>query len=261
MGGDEDWIMKMLAQGEGIIVSEVYATRRGLKQGDRVSLTFNGIQHAWQVLALYRDYRTGGGVVFIDLERFQQVYKDQRIGGANLFVMPGTDPRAVRSDLLKRFGVQYALSIAIGKELRENVLKVFDETFSITYVLMFIALVVAALGVATTLSLLIRERRRQLGMIMAVGGSPSQVRLMVMLEALLMGGVGHIVGMGCGLVLSYLLIYVVNKQSFGWTFLYKMPPWTGLLSFVLISLTAMVAAIPPANAASRINLAELLKGQ
>jgi putative ABC transport system permease protein len=261
MGGDEDWIMKMLAQGEGIIVSEVYATRRGLKQGDRVSLTFNGIQHAWQVLALYRDYRTGGGVVFIDLERFQQVYKDQRIGGANLFVMPGTDPRAVRSDLLKRFGVQYALSIAIGKELRENVLKVFDETFSITYVLMFIALVVAALGVATTLSLLIRERRRQLGMIMAVGGSPSQVRLMVMLEALLMGGVGHIVGMGCGLVLSYLLIYVVNKQSFGWTFLYEMPPWTGLLSFVLISLTAMVAAIPPANAASRINLAELLKGQ
>jgi putative ABC transport system permease protein len=209
---------------------------------------------------VYRDYRTGGGVLFIDLKKFQEIYKDQRIGGVNLFLKPGADPHAVRSDLLKLFGMQYALAIAIGKDLRENVLTVFDETFSITYVLMFIALLVAALGVATTLSLLIRERRRQLGMIMAVGGSPGQIRLMVVLEALLMGGAGHIVGMGCGLVLSYLLIFVVNKQSFGWTFLYEVPPWTGFISFMLILLTAVLAAIPPANAASRINLAELLKG-
>lgn len=260
MEGDEDRIMKALIRGEGVIVSEVYATRRDVKQGDRITITFGGIHHEWEVLALYRDYRTGGGVVFIDLERFQDIYGDQRIGGVNLFLKPGTDPHAFRSDLLRLFGTRYALAIGIGKDLRENVLTVFDETFSITYVLMFIALLVAALGVATTLSLLIRERRRQLGMIMAVGGTPSQVRLMVILEAVFMGGAGHIVGVGCGLVLSYLLIFVVNRQSFGWTFVYEVPPWTGVVSFALILLAAVLAAIPPANAASRINLAELLKG-
>jgi putative ABC transport system permease protein len=241
-------------------VSEVYATRRGLKRGDRLALTFGGIRHAWEILAVYRDYRTGGGVVYIDLKRFQEVYGDDRIGGVNLFLKPGADPHEVRSDLMKRFGLQYALSSVVGEDLRKNVLIVFDETFSITYVLMFIALLVAALGVATTLSLLIRERRRQLGMIMAVGGSAGQVRLMVIVEAFLMGAAGHIIGMGCGLVLSYLLIFVINKQSFGWTFLYKMPPWTGVISFVLIIMAAILAAIPPANAASRVNLAELLKG-
>lgn len=261
MGGNENKIMQRLIQGNGVIVSEVYATRRGLRKGDRLALVFGGIRHTWEVLAIYRDYRTGRGVVYIDLRTFQEVYKDQRVGGVNLFLKPGKDPQRVRSDLLKHFGAQYALSIAIGRDLRKNILMVFDETFSITYVLMFIALFVAALGVATTLSLLIRERRRQLGLIMAVGGSPRQVRLMVVLEALLMGGAGHIVGVGCGLVLSYLLIFVVNKQSFGWTFLYEVPPWTGFISFVLILLTAVLAAIPPANAASRISLAELLKGQ
>jgi putative ABC transport system permease protein len=260
MGGDEDRVMEKLIQGRGVIVSEVYATRRGLRRGDRLALTFGGIRQAWEILAVYRDYRTGGGVVFLDLERFQEVYGDHRIGGVNLFLKPGTDPQEVRSDLLKRFGLQYALSSVVGKDLRKNVLIVFDETFSITYVLMFIALLVAALGVATTLSLLIRERRRQLGMIMAVGGSAGQVRLMVVVEAFLMGAAGHIIGMGCGLVLSYLLIFVINKQSFGWTFLYKMPPWTGVISFVLIIVAAILAAIPPANAASRVNLAELLKG-
>ena len=97
-------------------------------------------------------------------------------------------------------------------------------------------------------------------MMMAVGGTAGQVRLMVIVEAFLMGAAGHIIGMGCGLVLSYVLIFVVNKQSFGWTFLYKMPPWTGVTSFVLIIVAAILAAIPPANTASRVNLAELLKG-
>ncbi len=261
MGGDEQHVMEKLIQGKGVIVSEVYASRRGLKKGDQLTLTFGGNRHTWDVLALYRDYRTGGGVVYIDLAMFREIYKDQRVGGVNLFLKPGADPHAVRSDLLRRFDSQYALSVAIGKDLRKNILTVFDETFSITYVLMFIALLVAALGVATTLSLLIRERRRQLGMIMAVGGNPGQIRLMVVLEALLMGSAGHIVGMGCGLMLSYLLIFVVNKQSFGWTFLYEVPPWTGFISFMLILLAAVLAAIPPANAASRISLAELLKGQ
>jgi putative ABC transport system permease protein len=261
MGGNEDYIMERLIRGKGVIVSEVYATRRGLKPGDRLTLAFGGIPHTWDVLGVYRDYRTGGGVIFIDINTFQEIYADHRIGGVNLFLRPGADPHLFRSNLLKRFGSQYTLAIAIGGNLRQSVLKVFDETFSITYVLMFIALLVAALGVATTLSLLIRERRRQLGMILAVGGSPGQVRLMVVLEALLMGAAGHIVGMGCGLVLSYLLIFVINKQSFGWTFLYEVPPWTGLISFILVLLTAILAAIPPANTASRVNLAELLKGQ
>jgi putative ABC transport system permease protein len=261
MGGDEDRVMEKLIQGQGVIVSEVYATRRGIESGDRLTLTFGGTRHTWDVLAVYRDYRTGGGVVYIDLGIFQEIYGDNRIGGVNLFLNPGADPHGVRSDLLKRFGSRYALSVAIGGDLRKNVLTVFDETFSITYVLMFIALLVAALGVATTLSLLIRERRRQLGMIMAVGGSPGQVRLMVVLEAFLMGSAGHVIGMGCGLILSYLLIFVINKQSFGWTFLYEVPPWTGLISFILIVLTAMLAAVPPANAASRVNLAGLLKGE
>jgi len=261
MGGDEVEVMGKLLQGKGVIVSEVYANRRGLRAGDRVTLAFGGIHQSWDLLAVYRDYRTGGGVVFVDIDAFQEVYKDDRIGGINLFLKPGADPHIVRSDLVKRFGLKYALAGAIGNELREDIFKVFDETFSITYVLMFIALLVAALGVATTLSLLIRERRKQLGTIMAVGGRPGQVRLMVVLEAFLMGGAGHVIGMGCGLFLSYFLIFVVNKQSFGWTFLYEVPPWTVVTSFILILFAAALAAIPSANKASRVNLAELLKTQ
>jgi putative ABC transport system permease protein len=261
MGGDEPRIMEKLVQGKGVIISEVYATRTGLGPGDRLELPFGGVQRGWEVLGIFRDYRTGGGVIFVDLDSFQRVYNEPHIGGANLFVKAGSSPHTVRADLLRLFGDKYALSIAMGDELRQDIIKVFDDTFSITYVLMAIALLVAALGVATTLSLLIRERRRQLGLMMAVGATLGQIRRMVLLEALFMGMAGYMVGIGCGLVLSYFLIFVINRQSFGWTFVYHMPPWTLLVSFVLILLAAALAAIPPARAAARVNLAELLKGE
>ena len=261
MGGDEAWIMERLLNGRGVIISEVHATRTGLAPGDRLVLSLGGIDKAWEILGVFRDYRTGGGVVFMDLRSFQAVYQDTRIGGANLFLKPGADSQVVKGDLLNRFDTEYALTITIGEVLREDIIKVFDDTFSITYVLMGIALLVAALGVATTLSLLIRERHGQLGLMMAVGATLGQIRRMVVLEAFFMGVAGQIVGMGCGLVLSYFLIFVVNKQSFGWTFVYQVPPWTMAVSFVLILLAAVLAALPPARAASRVNLAELLKGE
>jgi putative ABC transport system permease protein len=261
MGGDEAWIMERLLKGQGVIISEVHATRTGLGPGDRLRLSLGGWDQAWDILGVFRDYRTGGGVVFMDLGAFQAVYHDGRMGGANLFLTPGADPLAVKRDLLNRFHNKYAIAIAIGEVLRGDIIKVFDDTFSITYVLMAIALLVAALGVATTLSLLIRERHGQLGLMMAVGATLGQIRRMVVLEAFFMGVAGQIVGMGCGLVLSYFLIFVVNKESFGWTFVYRMPPWTIVVSFVLILLAAVLAAVPPAKAASRVNLAELLKGE
>ncbi len=261
MGGDETRIMESLVKGEGVIISEVYANRTGLEAGDLMALSLGGIGKKWEVLGVFRDYRTGGGVVFMNLKAFQEVYQEPRIGGANLFLKPGADPETVKQQLLAQFGTRYALSIAIGKTLRRDIIKVFDDTFSITYVLMAIALFVAALGVATTLSLLVRERRRQLGVLMAVGATLGQIRRMVLLEASFMGIAGHTVGIGCGLMLSYFLIFVINKESFGWTFLYRMPLWTVVISFVLILLAAVSAAVPPANAASRVNLAELLKGE
>jgi putative ABC transport system permease protein len=259
--GDEASIMERLIQGRGVIISEVYATRTGLGRGDHLTLSIGGVHRHWEILGAFRDYRTGGGVVFLALSAFQEAYGKPPIGGVNLFVKEGASPHTMKNDLLNRFGSQYALSIAVGDELRREIIKVFDDTFSITYVLMAIALLVAALGVATTLSLLIRERRRQLGLMFSLGATLRQVRKMIVLEALLMGIAGHIVGMGCGLVLSYFLIFVVNKQSFGWTFVFQIPPWTILASFVLILLAAVLASVPPARGAARVNLAELLKGE
>jgi putative ABC transport system permease protein len=152
------------------------------------------------------------------------------------------------------------LEMMEGRRLREAIVRIFDETFAITTVLLLISLVVAALGIATTLAVLVLQRRRQLNTIRAVGGSARQLRRMIFWEAGFMVIVGQAAGLACGFILSTLLIFVVNRQSFGWTFLYRVD-WTALLTALpLIFGAALLAALPAVNLALRGSPATLLRG-
>ncbi len=148
----------------------------------------------------------------------------------------------LRNDIINHMGAY--VDLYSGKALRRAVLRIFDETFAVTTVLLMIALVIAALGIATTLTVLVLERSRQLNTLFAVGASYQQIRSMIFWEASLMVVIGEICGIVCGFILSYLLVFVVNKQSFGWTFLYGVD-WPALgASVPLIILTALAAALP-----------------
>ena len=119
----------------------------------------------------------------------------------------------------------------------------------------------AALGIATTLAVLVLQRSRQLNTIRAVGASAGQLRRMILWEAGLIVLAGQAAGLVCGFILSYLLIFVVNRQSFGWTFIYRVD-WHALLpALPLISVAALLAALPAVRLALRGSPAMLLRGE
>jgi len=120
-------------------------------------------------------------------------------------------------------------------------------------------LCVAGLGIATTLTVLVMERSRQLNTLVAVGAGHGQLRRMVFWEAILMVAAGEAIGLISGFCLSWLLIYVINPQSFGWTFLYRVDWFALMVSLPVILATALVAAIPAAQGVIRLSPAGVLK--
>ena len=104
-------------------------------------------------------------------------------------------------------------------------MQVFDRTFSITWALEAVAILVAMLGAANSLLALVLDRRRELGLLRYLGASTGQIRGMILTEAAFLGLFAAILGLALGFALSLLLIFVVNKQSFGWTIQFH-PPWT-----------------------------------
>ena len=134
--------------------------------------------------------------------------------------------------------------------LRAEVLRIFDATFAITYALEAIAIFVAIMGVATTLLTLVLERREELAMLRLVGAGRAQIRRMVVLEAAMLGVVSQALGLAVGVVLSVILIYVINVQSFGWTIQFDLPIWFLVRSTVLVAVATAVAGLYPARVAT-----------
>lgn len=260
--GDPDHVRTLLKQGKGVVISEVFSNRTGLTAGDRFRARIESSLVELPVLGIIRDYRTQGGVVFYSLSQFKMRYHDVQWGGCRIFLKDRTKDletavASLKNKFIRRWGD--TLEIISGHALRNTILRVFDETFAITTVLLLIALAIAALGIATTLTVLVLERSKQLNTLYAVGADFGQIRSMILWEAAFMVLAGELAGIICGFILSYILVYVINRQSFGWTFLYEVD-WGALaMSLPLIILTALAAAYPAIKMVFRESPAMLLR--
>jgi putative ABC transport system permease protein len=256
--GRTEAIRPALVGGKGVVVSEVFANRTGLGVGDTFEADLGRQKIRWPILGVIRDYRTQGGVVFADLGALTEQVPDAGWTGVRFFLNQGAEGvEKLRQELIARCGDR--LDMVTGAALRQSILRVFDETFAVTTVLLLVALAVAALGITTTLTVLVLERTRQLNTLLALGGSRGQIRRMIFTEAAFLVTVGEAAGLACGFLLSYLLIYVINRQSFGWTFIYRVD-WAALgFSVPLIVVTALAAAVPALHRVFRQTPATLLR--
>ncbi len=254
--------LTQLAQGKGVVVSEVFANKNGIGVGDTFHARIGKANIAALVLGIVRDYRTQGGVVFYDLQAYQKASTDQGLTGLRLFIKDRQSDETVAAerlvqDLRKRCGA--AVEIMRGDHLRGAILTIFDETFAVTTVLLLIALLIAALGITTTLTVLVLERSRELNTLLAIGASAAQVRTMIFWEAILMVMAGGGAGLVCGFGLAYLLVFVINLQSFGWTFIFRIDWPTLVPALPLIAATAVMASLPAVQMAFRKPPASVLR--
>ena len=258
-------VASALNEGKGVVVFEVFSNQTGLRVGQRFKAAVESVELDMPILGIIRDYRTGGGVVYCSLSFFERATADRQWTGAIIFVNDrgaglGRRITGLRNRILLSAAQRgESIEATAGSELRLNILQIFDETFAVTTALLFISLVISALGVATTLTILVLERARQFQTMIATGASPAQVRAVIGWEALTMVLMGEALGLACGFILSVLLIFVINKQSFGWTFIYSVDWLTLAASLPLVCAAALLAAVPAAQLVFRHPPATVLR--
>ncbi len=253
-------------QGHGAIVSEVFANQTGLGQGDLLQLHVDGIELKTPIVAVVRSYRTRGGVVFFDRSAFANLSNASPPlwGGARIFFRgpkPEAQAQQFHDQFLREAPAAATVQATLGSQLRHIVRGIFEDTFAVTSLLLVIALIVAAIGIATTLTVMVLERSQRLNTLRALGASRHQIRLLIVWQALSLCMCGMILGSGAGLILADLVINVVNKVSFGWTFVFTFNPLELSLTLPLVFLAGLAASLPAAAAALRKPIAEVLRGQ
>ena len=172
-GKNEAIFQKTLA-GEGILVSEVLANQLRLKPGTKLRLMTAIGAHDFPIAGVFYDYRTEGGAVWMDRYLFLRYWKDSRINGVRVYLQDPTRIHQVREAIYKKFSGRVSLVIISNKELRDQILNIFDQTFQITYILEAIAILVAFLGILHSSSISILFREKELGILKALGALPDK---------------------------------------------------------------------------------------
>jgi putative ABC transport system permease protein len=247
-GEDRAQILRTLPQGDYAIISEPFANKHHLGPGSFVQLPLAGRIRPFRVLGIYYDYSTERGFIVLDRNTLLKYLPDPAISNAAVFLRPGADPHAVRAAIGQVIS-RHAVLVFANAELRRGAIQIFDRTFSITYALEAVAIFVAVTGIAGAMLALILDRRREFALLRFLGGSEGQIRRIVLCEAGIFGLLANAIGIVLGTLLSLILIFVINKQSFGWTIQFHWPVAMLLLVLSGIYAATILAGLYPAQIA------------
>jgi putative ABC transport system permease protein len=257
LSGDSDGILASLPKADRAIVTEPFANKHHTRVGDVLHIPLGTRIVPLTVAGIYYDYSNDRGFVLVDRSTLLRYLPNAAPTNIAVYVKPGFDPAQVRRDLEARLRA-FPVMIAPNDVLRRGAVEVFDRTFAVTYALEAVAIVVAMLGAANSLLALVLDRRREIGLIRYLGAAREQVRGMILTEAALLGLLAGLLGLALGIALSLVLIYVVNKQSFGWTIQFHPPALLLSGALLLVWIVTILAGVYPARFAARLEPAEVV---
>ncbi len=248
--GDPTAIWSSFEHGD-VLISEPLAYRRNLHPGDIFTLYTSTGEQQFRVAGVFYDYGSNQGVVMMDLARYQALWNDHALSSLAVYAAPSVNVDTLVQQLRNRVGANEVIQIRSNKTLRAASLDVFDRTFAITSVLQLLAMIVAFVGILSALMALQLERARELGTLRAIGLTPQQLWGVVLSQTGLIGLVAGLLAIPLGVALAMVLVFVINKRSFGWTLLFQLDGGLFLQALLVAIIAALLAGLYPAWRMSR----------
>jgi putative ABC transport system permease protein len=259
VAGNTEEMFRLAVEGKAVLASENFAMLRGFKLGDVVDIPSpSGVLHL-PIAGIVTDYSDEQGSLLIDRALYKRYWNDSTVNIFRVYLARGAVEADVKRRILEQFGNQRRLFVLTNREVRRYILRLTDQWFGITYVQIAVAVLVAVLGIVNTLTVSITDRRRELGVLQAVGGLRNQVRGTIWLEALAVGTVGLILGLALGALQLYYSLHISAEDMAGLRLSYEYPYPIALLLLPGILLVAFLSAIGPAETAVRGSLVEALE--
>jgi putative ABC transport system permease protein len=242
-----------------VVVSEPFANKHHVKRGDLITLSLGGSKAAFRVVDVYYDYSSERGTVVMDRTTALKYLPDPAPSSLAIYLTPAASLADVRREVEDTANASDSrILIFSNRDLRTQALVIFDRTFAITYALESVAVIVAVIGVAGALLAVVIDRRRELGLLRFLGAASWQIRKLILVEAGLLGLLATLAGVVQGFALSLILVFVINKQSFGWTIRFHWPVAILLGALTLVYVATVLAGLYPANVAIRLNPIEVV---
>jgi putative ABC transport system permease protein len=250
-------VLNELRGQNSVIASEPFTYKHGVRANDSITLTLGGTTAAFRIADIFYDYGNERGTILMDRETMLHYLPDPAPSNVAVYVEKNANADTVKREILQAASGHRIMIFSDG-DLRREAMRVFDRTFAITYALEAIAVLVAVMGIAGALMALVIDRRRELGLLRFLGASARQIRKLVLTEAALLGLLANLAGFTLGCFLSLILVFVINKQSFGWTIQFHWPIAVLVAALTIVYAATVLAGLYPARVAVRLDPLEVI---
>ena len=256
--GEPSDAWKRFEDGE-LLVSEPFAYRHDLEVGSMLALKTDNGMREFRVAGVYYDYASDQGLVTMYHTHFKKHWNVKGVSGISAYVKEGFDLNTLKEKIqfLDTGGQQ--IVVRSFKFLRDTSIEIFDRTFLVAKVLQLLSVIVAFIGILSSLMSLQLERKRELGILRANGLLPSQLFGMVGIQTVMMGLTAGLLALPLGNVLAAILVYIINKRSFGWTMQFDLIPSIMIEAILLSLFAAILAGLYPAYKMSITSPANALR--
>lgn len=256
--GDPETAFREMESGRGMIANGLLGTAAGLKMGDEVTLLTPTGEVTYKVVAIASDYlnakTTTGYItqanVAADFGRTEDVF-------FQINLKPDADRTAVEAQFKEVLRPYPQFKLISGQEYYEQNKGIFDAVFAGMYAMVVFLAIPSLIAMINTLAIGVIERTREIGMLRAVGATRSQVRTVVLAEALILAAIGTAFGLLSGLYLGYMATSAFEALGFPVSYIF---PASGLIFAIAVGLLfGAFAAIIPARQAARMEIVQALR--
>ena len=259
VAGEAASMYERSAAGQGLLVSDSLAQLHGLTLGEVLSIPAPYGTIRLPIVGIVIDYTDQQGSIFIDRSVFIQNWRDDSVSDFRVYLHPGVRTGDVQQQIAERYAARQQVFVLTNQAVREYVLQLANQWFGLMDVQIAVAVFVAVLGIINTLTVSITDRRRELGVLQAVGAVRAQIRRTIWLEALAIAAIGLALGAAVGALNLYYILEMVRVDVIGLRLDYSYPVGTVLLLVPIILGAAFIAAIWPAESVLRGSLVEALE--
>jgi putative ABC transport system permease protein len=235
--------------GTGVLVSHKTAVERNWTVGSTHVFSVPGASRTLTVTGVYRDDElVGPWIVGGDVYRALTPKNQWSDDVALVRAKPGTDLAELRAGLERATNDFYVVDVRNRSEFQGMIAGQINGLLGLLYGLLGLAIVIAILGIVNTQALAVVERRREIGMLRAVGMQRKQVRRTIYLESLLIAAFGAVLGIGLGIGYGTLFSHAMRGEGMD---VIHVPWGQAALFLVLAGVVGVLAAVLPAYRAAR----------
>ncbi len=206
---------------------------------------------------------TRDGVIYINIETLRRIknFKDE-ISSIAVKIKEGEDIERIRIDIknaLSKYHSKENIVVLTPRKLREDINRFFNTIQSFLFSIVILSLIVSSVGIINTMHMNIIDRKRDIGIMKALGCSNSKLIILVFLEAILYANIGYLAGFFSGFISAKILEKIIEENIKVAIFKAGISIEMIAKSYILVISLSIISSIYPAYNAAKIDPIKVIR--